>query len=587
MTITSVRTPATAPSWTEKIIEIDKVAAVGNIRVSSPEARQELEELAASIARQGVLEPVLVRPSATPGVLWDLVAGFRRLEAARLAGLDSVPAREAQLTDGQVEEIRLVENVQRRDLHPLEEAEGLRRLQVDHGYTVEQLVEQTGKSRSTVFARLKLRDLRGAARAAFLEGAFDASVALYVARIPDEDLQAKAAEHVRGTDDRPALSAREAAAYIRMTYMLELAGVPWDLADAELVPEAGSCAACPLRTKNAPRELFGDMRKGADVCTSPSCYRQKRAAHKAARLAAALEAGRSQARVGKRDFRSSHTKPHGRQAYTGDKFVDLAAPARELLGNDTRKTWGAALGRKAVAADVAVAADDNGFVHELVPTARAEAIARERGVLKGSKTIGPPKRKPADGRRAHERLASRARVEEETIDRAIELVRECGPEGLPVGRVLKWLALYLAEHADDKRLAALLEHHGHGLKRPPQGWSFGHRPKLLEALAKAITGLPSLPILLELGLANEDVEWSLFRSGSHPPADVAALLSIFEDNLSAPIPKLREEVEKRVQEDLKATAAAARAAAKKKKATTAKKPPAKKKAAKKARARKP
>ncbi|MED5370750.1 MAG: ParB/RepB/Spo0J family partition protein [Myxococcota bacterium] len=117
---------------------------------------QRLKELAASISEHGVLQPLLVR--SQPGGGYILIAGERRLRAAGLAGLESVPALLREGADhGDVQlELALVENLQRQDLDPVESARGYHRLQQDYGYTQEQIALKVGKERATVANALRL-----------------------------------------------------------------------------------------------------------------------------------------------------------------------------------------------------------------------------------------------------------------------------------------------------------------------------------------------------------------------------------------------------------------------------------------------
>ena len=109
----------------------------------------DLEELVASIRERGVLEPLLVRPSQVGG-RFMIISGERRFRAAREAGLREVPCIELNVDDRAVAEIALIENLQRKDLTPYEEAEGLLALKERFGYTHEDIAKKIGKSRSSV-----------------------------------------------------------------------------------------------------------------------------------------------------------------------------------------------------------------------------------------------------------------------------------------------------------------------------------------------------------------------------------------------------------------------------------------------------
>ncbi len=122
----------------------------------------DLDDLVASIRDKGVLEPILVRPrpggpeGGPSGVLFRIISGERRYRAAQEAGLYEVPAIEMDLTDEEALEIALIENLQRKDLTPFEEAEGYRMLAESHSYTHEEISEAVGKSRTVVTEGLSL-----------------------------------------------------------------------------------------------------------------------------------------------------------------------------------------------------------------------------------------------------------------------------------------------------------------------------------------------------------------------------------------------------------------------------------------------
>lgn len=118
---------------------------------------QALSELADSISKHGVLQPLLVRPLMSGG--YQIVAGERRWRAARMAGLDEVPAVVKDLTDEQVMELALIENLQREDLNPLEEAQGYRSLMDAYGMTQDDVAGIVGKSRPAVANALRLLNL--------------------------------------------------------------------------------------------------------------------------------------------------------------------------------------------------------------------------------------------------------------------------------------------------------------------------------------------------------------------------------------------------------------------------------------------
>ena len=115
-----------------------------------------LEELAASIREHGVLQPILVRP--LDGGNYQLIAGERRLRASKAAGLDTIPALVEEIDDDTAMEISIIENLQREDLSPLDEAAMYDRMVRDHGYSVRRLAQKLGKDKGYLENRLRLAD---------------------------------------------------------------------------------------------------------------------------------------------------------------------------------------------------------------------------------------------------------------------------------------------------------------------------------------------------------------------------------------------------------------------------------------------
>ena len=145
----------------------------------------ELDELVASIQEKGVLQPILVRPDPSGGPGFEIVAGERRWRAAQRAGLLSLPTVIRELTDQQVLEIGIVENVQRADLSPLEEAMGYRALMERFGRTQDAIAQTVGKSRSHVANTLRLLSLPQAVQDHLAEGRLTAGHARAIATAPD------------------------------------------------------------------------------------------------------------------------------------------------------------------------------------------------------------------------------------------------------------------------------------------------------------------------------------------------------------------------------------------------------------------
>ena len=145
---------------------------------------RELEDLESSIRQNGVIVPLLVRKN---GSGFEIIGGARRFRAAKRAGLEEVPAVVRELDDKAAMELLLLDNLQRTDLGPLEEAQGYHELMTKHGYTAERIAERIGMSLKYVYDRVKLLQLVPEARKLVTEGRITAGHAILLARIKPAD----------------------------------------------------------------------------------------------------------------------------------------------------------------------------------------------------------------------------------------------------------------------------------------------------------------------------------------------------------------------------------------------------------------
>ncbi len=343
-----------------------------------------LDELAENVGRYGIMQPLIVRPlpasrvqetaedriPGQPLPTHELIAGEQRWRAAAIAGLSMVPVRVMHLDDDAVLVYQLFENLKRRDLHPLEEAEGYDRL-IERGHTVDEIAQKIRKGKTYVYATLSLRRLIPEAREAFFKGdkagGIGRSVAeLLAARTPE--LQAAILKDVTAADHLgDSMSFRRAREHIRNTYSLQLAAAPFKTDDPQLVPEAGPCQACPKRSGSNP-DLFGDF-ENADTCTDPTCFGAKRTAHYA-QLTAAAEARGQTVIVGKQ---AREIMPDAKtlRGYTRvdelrvDDGQGEAKPLRDVLGQDMPAT-------------TLVEHPTSHELIEVLPTAQAGQLLRDR-----------------------------------------------------------------------------------------------------------------------------------------------------------------------------------------------------------------
>ena len=162
-----------------------------------------LYELAESIKSQGLMQPILVRPVETGG--YEIIAGERRFRAAKLAGLDSVPVLVKAVADEAAAVMALIENIQREDLNPLEEAQGLQRLVVEFKLTHQEAAQAVGRSRSAASNLLRLLNLADAVQQMLLAGDLDMGHARALLALPAAE-QVMAAQQITARK----LSVREA-----------------------------------------------------------------------------------------------------------------------------------------------------------------------------------------------------------------------------------------------------------------------------------------------------------------------------------------------------------------------------------------
>ena len=163
---------------------------------------EKLAQLADSIKQHGVVQPLIVHRD---GSTYKIVAGERRWRAARLAGLQTVPVIVRELSSKQVMEIALIENIQREDLNPIEEAEAYERLISEYGMTQEEVSETVGKSRPAITNSIRLLSLQDKIKSSLISGEISSGHARALLSIDSNDIQLKALDEI----NKKELSVRE------------------------------------------------------------------------------------------------------------------------------------------------------------------------------------------------------------------------------------------------------------------------------------------------------------------------------------------------------------------------------------------
>lgn len=206
----------------DNILPGDKKSSASSLRISEVEPRSDqprktfshesLEQLADSIAQFGVLQPIIVRESALLAGTYEIIAGERRWRAAKMAGLSEIPAVILDGDDLKAAQVAVIENVQREDLNPVEEAFAYNALIDNFGLTQEQVAKQVGKSRSAVTNMLRLLDLPDEVLELLRNGSLTAGHARALLGLKDVSLVGSLAQRIVEKD----LSVRDVEKTIRL-----------------------------------------------------------------------------------------------------------------------------------------------------------------------------------------------------------------------------------------------------------------------------------------------------------------------------------------------------------------------------------
>ena len=236
-----------------------------------------VQELAESIKNSGLLSPILCRPHPTKKDKYDMRAGFRRYLAHKILGKDSILAIVREMDDKTALDVTVLENLQREDLAPLEEARGINSL-IESGQDVQTIADKIGKTPQWVIRRAKLLDLSPA----WLKAIEDPKHRYYnfsplklelIARFDQQIQDSIIAEHWL-MDKSLASFQRDLADFTR-----RLRSAPWKLDDAILVPKVGACNTCNKRSSHQPGlfddELDPEKIRLNDQCLDTLCWEQK------------------------------------------------------------------------------------------------------------------------------------------------------------------------------------------------------------------------------------------------------------------------------------------------------------------------
>jgi ParB/RepB/Spo0J family partition protein len=234
-----------------------------------------LKELASSIIKHDVIQPVTLRLKPVNGHKYELVCGERRFKASALAKKETIPAIVRELTDDEVLDLQFTENLHRQDVHPMDEAVTFKAMLETNRYTIADIAAKVAKPETFVVQRLSLNNLIEPLQKEFWAGKFLIGQAALISRLAAEDQKLISKEcrtYVDG-NKKELSSINSLKDFIARNITRQLTAAPFDKNDAELFPEAGACVTCVKRS-GCNKLLFPDVKED-DRCFDASCFETK------------------------------------------------------------------------------------------------------------------------------------------------------------------------------------------------------------------------------------------------------------------------------------------------------------------------
>lgn len=309
----ATKTKSTPKIQAEQQIEQISMIVISASKSNPRQSFENIKDLADSMASVGLLQPITLR--AIGKASYEIVAGERRWRAAKLLKWETIPAIVREISDEEMLEIQIIENLQREDVSPLDEAHAFKTL-LDKE-SLDWLSSKIHKPKKYILDRLKLNDLVPEAAELVQSGILPLGHAVVISKLSFADQKACLDLCIRKqhdgyndeTDESIYVTScvktlEELKRHISGTIMLDFYKSPFDKNDETLYPDAGSCASCPKRTCNS-NLLFQDITSD-DKCTDASCFQEKIKLHVEREKAKAKEA-HGTVLAGERPTYNSHT----------------------------------------------------------------------------------------------------------------------------------------------------------------------------------------------------------------------------------------------------------------------------------------
>lgn len=381
----------------------------------------EFAALVESIGRDGIIEPIVVRPDGM------IICGHRRHAAAEALGLEEVPIVVRQASDDEIRAIRIVENMHRQDLTPIEESDAFVDL-LAAGMSAEEIAIRSSVSLATIRRRLKLQDLPEIARQALRAGKITTFAATAIANIPNAKMQEEALQIAAEGQYRGGVapSDNEFSRIVKLNFMLRIKGAPFDTTSAELDPIAGPCSSCPKNTA-CDLVLFDFATEDKDgLCTDVQCFERKTNITTSKRLDAAKAKGIAviEPTAGpKEEEKLAKWFNFGRLAYNSPWIDANQIPPAQGTGKKTIKTL---LGKDAppltVLVDPATQIAHDVFDSKDAWNALAAKFDWAKDLADRPSSISPAEKKKREKERDDKKVA--AIVETQIANRATEALTE-------------------------------------------------------------------------------------------------------------------------------------------------------------------
>lgn len=268
-----------------KIVPLEAISMIQNYRDVEPpqETDADVKELADSIKKHGVMQAVLLRPAGKDR--YELIFGHRRYLASKVAGNDSIPANVKEVADTDILELQVTENLQRKDVHPMDEAIAFLSLQAAKSLTVQDLADRFAKKPEYITQRLSFNKLNQDLQAKFKKNEFSIGHAIQIGRLASSDQKTLYESYLKYGHK----SVGDVADWIDRHVSNKLSSAPFKTTDEKLCPAIGACTTCPKRS-GANRLLFSDIDpKKDDRCFDKVCFEKKSEAAFALKLQGLLE----------------------------------------------------------------------------------------------------------------------------------------------------------------------------------------------------------------------------------------------------------------------------------------------------------